>query len=94
MNHKRIQEYIPPVSKNINVLLMMDIHLVPKLNEHSFNIKKSNSKKEQFRLGTEALDREKSDPQQKRLMTSSVIAKPTKSVGYINPEQFRIDDDK
>ncbi len=53
--------------------------------------KRDKSKHQNLDLGTKYLEREMANKEKRnRLTTSSVIVGPTKSVGFINPEDFRL----
>jgi hypothetical protein len=53
--------------------------------------KKKISKHEKLDLRTKYLEQEMADKEKRnRLTTSSLIVRPTKSIGFINPEEFRL----
>lgn len=59
--------------------------------ESSRKAKKRSPKVRELNFGTDVLEKEmKNSEKRSRLTTNSVIAQPTKSVGYINPEDFRL----
>jgi hypothetical protein len=53
--------------------------------------RKKKSKHQKLDLGTKYLEQELANKEKRnRLTTASVIVRPTKSVGFINPEEFRL----
>jgi hypothetical protein len=53
--------------------------------------RKKKSKHQKLGLGTKYLEQEMANKEKRnRLTTASVIVRPTKSVGFINPEEFRL----